>query len=1029
MMTFNFTSTARYLYYILLGVLTLFVNYQCTVASDQNLLPADAPLSTTIDGIAYHSGNWAHPDYSEPFTSLGNHRLVIESSSDTGAVFVHLDWRRRDMQPGDKRMILINALTQDTVRNMMTLEVNNDFGNIIFEPQVGSSVYYLYYLPHTSTGKYYPKLTYLPPVQTADPVWAERVATINRMELPSGKVTAAESIDDFHSFFPMEVIATRDEVEAFTTAHPQSYYLFPESRHRSIRMSHFLPYHWMERGMVKGLVDQVKRGEYYTFQVGLYSPTYAMNNIDVSLTSLTGNDGAMIEADRLTCFNTGGIDLNGKSFAKSVSVPAGQVQAFWFGIDIPVDCQPGTYQGSFIFHPESEKPDTCLLSLQIAADTIANHGDDDPANMTRLRWLNSTLGTDPDFVVQPFLPVTYEDNTLHVLGRDILLGSNGLPEQITTHFTEEVTDLTETPQAILAKPVNLVVTNADGRQPDWESQPYTIQQDHPSAATWSTVNETDAFQMTTRGRLEYDGMLDYHLVLVARKDVDVKDIALPVAYRPEAAEYLVGLGYKGERRPERVDWHWDVEYHQEGVWMGAVNKGLQYVLRDENYERPLNTNFYHNKPLNMPPSWFNDGQGGIRITRQGEAIVADNYSGKRTIHAGDTLHFNIRFLITPFKPINTEKHLSTRFVHEYVPVDSAIAWGGTVINVHHAKPINPYINYPFFALDSMKAYIDEAHSKGVKVKLYNTIRELTYHAYEFFALRSLGDEIFNDGDGGGHSWLQEHLEDHYHSAWHATEVNDAAILDKGTSRWTNYYIEGLNWLAKNQEIDGLYLDDIAFSRETVKRIASVMNRHRDEVVIDLHSANQYNPRDGYINSVFLYMEHIPYISRLWFGEYFNYNEAPDYWITEVSGIPFGVGGEMLEKGGHPFRGLVYGMTTRKYSTFDPRPVWKLFDDFGIAQSRMEGYWVENNPVKTSNPRVRITIYRKPDQVLIAIGSWSQTNEKVRLDINWQTLGMDPQKVTLTAPAIAGLQDATTWSVHEPVLVPANEGIVLELRSK
>ncbi|MCB9271977.1 MAG: hypothetical protein H6561_20805 [Lewinellaceae bacterium] len=76
---------------------------------------------------------------------------------------------------------------------------------------------------------------------------------------------------------------------------------------------------------------------------------------------MTGNDGAMIEADRLTCFNTGGIDLSGKSFAKSVSVPVGQVQALWFGIDIPVDCQPGTYQGSFIFHPnlKSRTPVCC----------------------------------------------------------------------------------------------------------------------------------------------------------------------------------------------------------------------------------------------------------------------------------------------------------------------------------------------------------------------------------------------------------------------------------------------------------------------------------------------------------------------------------------------------------------------------------------------------------------------------------------------------------------------------------------------
>jgi len=57
-------------------------------------------------------------------------------------------------------------------------------------------------------------------------------------------------------------------------------------------------------------------------------------------------------------------------------------------------------------------------------------------------------------------------------------------------------------------------------------------------------------------------------------------------------------------------------------------------------------------------------------------------------------------------------------------------------------------------------YIQEAHQKNVKVKLYNTIRELTYKTHEIFAMRRLGFEIFNDGDGGGHSWLQEHLRDH-----------------------------------------------------------------------------------------------------------------------------------------------------------------------------------------------------------------------------------------------------------------------------
>ena len=76
---------------------------------------------------------------------------------------------------------------------------------------------------------------------------------------------------------------------------------------------------------------------------------------------------------------------------------------------------------------------------------------------------------------------------------------------------------------------------------------------------------------------------------------------------------MLGLGRKGGKRPPTVDWNWAVENHQEGVWLGGIHRGLQYVLRDDNYVRPLNTNFYRNQPLNMPPSWFNERLGGIRI--------------------------------------------------------------------------------------------------------------------------------------------------------------------------------------------------------------------------------------------------------------------------------------------------------------------------------------------------------------------------------------------------------------------------------
>ena len=371
--------------------------------------------------------------------------------------------------------------------------------------------------------------------------------------------------------------------------------------------------------------------------------------------------------------------------------------------------------------------------------------------------------------------------------------------------------------------------------------------------------------MNVNGLIEYDGMLDLKIQLIAKNDKPLDDVNFKFSMDRDATKYMLGLGKKGGELDKNISWKWDITKHQEGIWLGNVNKGLQYVLRDDKYERPLNTNFYQSKPLNLPESWYNDSKGGILVDIEKDEVSLNNYSGDRMVREGDTLHFNIRFLITPFKLINTKEHFNTRFVHKFLPIDSVEALSGTIVNVHHANEINPYINYPFYNLEMQKKYIDDAHAKGIKVKLYNTIRELTYKTHEIFPLRSLGNEIFNSGKGGGHGWLQEHLKRDYHSAWHAVNVNDASILNKGTSRWTNYYIEGINWLAKNNDIDGLYLDDIAFSRSTVKRIASVLNRNRESFVIDLHSANQFNNRDGFINSAFLYMEHFPFVSRLWFG--------------------------------------------------------------------------------------------------------------------------------------------------------------------
>lgn len=84
-------------------------------------------------------------------------------------------------------------------------------------------------------------------------------------------------------------------------------------------------------------------------------------------------------------------------------------------------------------------------------------------------------------------------------------------------------------------------------------------------------------------------------------------------------------------------------------WVGDVNAGLQIRFYDNKYERPLNTNFYHQKPLHMPLSWCNNGNGGIDINNASDGTRINAYSGKREVKKGDKLYYYFNVAITPFR--------------------------------------------------------------------------------------------------------------------------------------------------------------------------------------------------------------------------------------------------------------------------------------------------------------------------------------------------------------------------------------------
>ena len=68
---------------------------------------------------------------------------------------------------------------------------------------------------------------------------------------------------------------------------------------------------------------------------------------------------------------------------------------------------------------------------------------------------------------------------------------------------------------------------------------------------------------------------------------------------------------------------------------------------------------------------------------------------------------------------------------------------------------------------------------------------------------------------------------------HDPDPQDKMLLlisaETGESRWFNYCIEGLRWLVRNVDIDGLYLDDVSFDRHILKRMRKVMELVAPEI--------------------------------------------------------------------------------------------------------------------------------------------------------------------------------------------------------
>ncbi|OFY56706.1 MAG: hypothetical protein A2X22_02005 [Bacteroidetes bacterium GWF2_49_14] len=940
--------------------------------------------------------------------SFGSQRAVIEISKPSEISELNLMWRRHDRSLDQRRLLIINAVTGDTVRNIKRLLVNPEECRILFGPVVKPGKYYFYYLPFgVQEGWGYYGRSYLKPEPAPDESWSGLADRQDPAKIVKAKILAIESRTAFDSFFPMEIVSTANELEAFLKKYPDPVLLFTESREFPIRMKDQIPLKWIQTGPSGKFTGTAMRNEYFAFQIGVYAARQDIEGLTVSFDS---------QAIPMTCFNTEGTDPYGKPFVKPLDIPTGRVQALWIGCDIAETTAPGSYSATIRIKAKNMDEKLIRINLTVNSDILPDRGDGEPWRHSRLRWLNSTAGSwgDPIAPYQPIKAVRV--NTFEAAHHLITFGSSGLPS-----------DIQNDGKPVLSAPVDFsVIVN---QEPIKVSSVISRRELTDGQYTQTSGGTNGNLRINCQTRLDYDGYMrftatvDYLESPEGSPFLNIDDIRLDIPMTRERAKYMMGMGLPGCATPLMHNAKW--KGPADSFWIGDADGGIWCELRGSTYHGPL-LNLYRPEP---PLSWNNEGQGGFSVLPVGGNTTARVFTGPRTLRAGERLKYEWALLVTPVKPVNYSSQFLNRYYHsgaQPTPGKADFDAGVKVINVHHANKFNPFINYPFIAVKEMRSLVDSLHRLGMKTKIYYTVRELTNHVTEIWALRSLGYEILGNGAGGGYPWLCEHFVDGYTPQWYQHFPDgqvDASILSApGDSRWLNYYIEGLAWLVKNIDIDGLYLDDVSFDRTIIKRMRTVMSKLKPDCMIDLHSNTGFS-----IGPATQYAEFFPYVDKLWFGESFQYDKmSPENWLVETSGIPFGLMGDMLQGGGNRWLGMLFGMTVRlPWSTegvvLDPRPVWKIWDEFKIDESRMIGFWEEDCPVKTNQPDVKVTVYQKPGKSLIAIGNFSDSHQDIKLLIDWKALGFDPDKCRISAPEVENFQPAREFTRDEIIRVEPRKG--------
>lgn len=649
--------------YCLSGLLTLLALYGtalCCLAGD--FVSPQSPVAK------YRIKNWEE--------KRGNHRAVVHVDKPAKALRVRIPWRRRDKSPEKKKIIVYAPDGKTVIANARPSVVTQEYGDIIFEA-TSSGDYTVYYLPCIPWIKWSDKAgKYIPADYSKAKAWAEREGLNDKntiAKLPTAECVAIEARGEFNRFDPMEVPATPAELKLMKQklVPGKDYMVFAEDRKVPIKMLDAVPVRWLRSGPANRFSGTAQPGEIYPFQLAVWAPDKPLT-VDLAYSDLKSDDGSVIPASVFECINIDITEFSGKKRHRPVKVKAKAVQPLWILVKVPLKTLPGVYHGICTVKVSGMESSKIALELKVAGKPLPDGGVSDNWRLSRLAWLNSTVGYN-DTVLPPYLPIKLDGNTLKLLNREIKFDSTGMPCSIRVKGKE----ILAAPASFTVKIGRKILVFSSGK-----SKIIKTGKDCVVRETTGTSPKA-SYRLTTT--IESDGMIAYNLELTALKKLKLNDVLVSIPVRRKSAKYLMGLGVRGGLRKRDVKWKWNPGNATNYIWLGNYDRGIQLHLMPGNDE-------WEAMSVTPSPEWNNKGKGGINVIDSKNAVIIYAYSGARKLAAGKKLTFRYRISVTPFRE-QTAARWNWRF-H---------GWGtdgaSNIETVFHGTRGNPHINYPFTELN------------------------------------------------------------------------------------------------------------------------------------------------------------------------------------------------------------------------------------------------------------------------------------------------------------------------------------------